>query len=97
MGYGLLERRAAQRLIACLAPPFDGEIVEPSLREMMGNDFWLDGRAVRIVAQEFGRATVQRPPAALEQTVVGCVLDQCMLEAIIGPRRRTLDKTEGLP
>ena len=39
--------RPMPALIARLAPPFDGEIVEPSLREMMCNDFWLHLRATR--------------------------------------------------
>ena len=36
MGNRLLERRTAQRLVSGLAPPFDGEIVEAGLGEMMG-------------------------------------------------------------
>ena len=44
MGDRLLEGRAAQGLIARLAPPFDGEIVETGLGEMMGDRFGL-GRA----------------------------------------------------
>ena len=39
-----------------------------------------------LIAQDFGRAAVQRLPAALEQAVVGGVLDQRVLEAIIGLR-----------
>ena len=35
MGDRLLEGRAAQRLVARLAPPFDREIVEAGLSEMM--------------------------------------------------------------
>src|ERR1700722_5654015 len=78
----LLERRAAQRLAARLTPPLDGEIVEPSLRQMMRDDFGLGGRASRIVAQDFRGMPVQRLSTALEQAVVGCVLDQRMPEAI---------------
>ena len=37
MGDRLLEGGAAQRLVAGLAPPFDGEIVEAGLGEMMGD------------------------------------------------------------
>ena len=44
MGDRFLEGRAAQRLIARLAPPFDGEIVETGLGEMMGNRFGLGVR-----------------------------------------------------
>ena len=37
MGDRLLEGRAAQSLVARLAPPFDGEIVEAGFGEMMGD------------------------------------------------------------
>ena len=93
MGDRLLEGRAAQRLVARLAPPFDGEIVEAGLGEMMRDRFGL-GAARSAVAQDFGGAAVQRLAAALEQAVVGRVLDQRVLEAIVGLRRRALDKQE---
>ena len=51
---------------------------------MMGNDFGLGGGALWIVAQEFAGATVERLAAALEQTFVGRVLDQRVLEAVVG-------------
>ena len=62
------------------------------LREVMG-----DRPRARLQplwrAQDLGRATVQRLPAALEQAVVGRVLDQRVLEAIgrlaAARRRRT--------
>ena len=91
MGDRLLEGRAAQRLVARLAPPFDGEIVETGLGEMMGDRLGLGARAF---AQSLGRAAMQRLAAALEQAVVGRVLDQRVLEAIVGLRRRALDKQE---
>ena len=50
---------------------------------MMGDDFGLGRRAVGRRAG-FGRSAVQRLPAALEQAVVGGVLDQRVLEAIVG-------------
>ena len=40
MGDRLLEGRAAQRLVARLAPPFDRQIVETGLGEMMGDQCW---------------------------------------------------------
>ena len=46
------------------------------------------------VAQDFSGAAVQRLPAALEQTVVGRVLDQRVLEAIVRLRRSALDKQQ---
>ena len=90
MGDRLLEGGAAKGLVAGLAPPFDGEIVESGFGEMVGDDFGLGRRALGIVAQDFGGAAVQRLAAALEQALVGRVLDQRMLEAIIRLRRRSL-------
>ena len=46
-----MERGPTERLIARLPPPLDGEIVEPTLREMMRDDFGLARRTLRIVAQ----------------------------------------------
>ena len=83
MGDRLLEGRAAQGLVARLAPPFDRKVVEAGLGEMMGDDFRLGCGALGLIAQDFGGAAVQRLPAALEQAVVGGVLDQRVLEAII--------------
>ena len=45
------ERR--KRLIARLAPPFDREIVEAGLGEMMGDDFRLGRRGALAVATGF--------------------------------------------
>ena len=84
----LLEGRATERLVASLAPPFDGEIVEAGLGEMMGDRFGLGVRT----SQRLGRAAVKRLAAALEQALVGRVLDQRVLEAIIGLRWRALDE-----
>ena len=91
MGDRLLEGRAAKRLVAGLAPPFDREVVEAGFGEMVGDDFWLGLGALGLVAQDFGGAAVQRLAAALEQALVGRVLDQRVLEAIgrlRGPRPR---------
>ena len=71
MGDRFLERRAAQRLVARLAPPFDREIVEAGFGEMMGDRLGLGV----CVPQRLGRAAVKRLAAALEQAVVGRVLD----------------------
>ena len=92
MGDRLLEGGAAKGLVASLAPPFDREVVEVSLSEMMGDDFGLRRGALRLTAQDLGGAPVQRLAVALEQAVVCCVLDQSVFEAIVGsldrhPRR----------
>ena len=83
MGDRLLEGRAAKRLVARLTPPFDRDIVEAGLGEMMGDRFGLGVG----VAQRLGRAAVKRLAAALEQALVGRVLDQRVLETIGGGRR----------
>ena len=77
MGGRLLEGRAAQGLVAGFAPPFDGEVVEAGLGEMMGDRL---GFGRRAFAQDFGGLRVERLTAALEQAVVGGVLDQRVLE-----------------
>jgi hypothetical protein len=43
--------------------------------KMMRDVSWLARRALRLIAQEFGGAAVQRLAAALEQALVGRVLD----------------------
>ena len=82
MGDRLLEGRAAKSLVSRLAPPFDGVLIEARLCEMMGDDFRLASRALRVVAQDFGGPSVQRLAAALKQAVVGRILNQRVLEAI---------------
>ena len=44
MGDRFLERGTTKRLITRLTPPFDGEIIEAGLGEMMGNRFGLGVR-----------------------------------------------------
>ena len=82
MGDRLPEGRAAKGLIARLTPPFDRKVVEASLGEMMRDDFRLRCGALRPSDQDFGGAAMQRLAAALEQAVVGRILDQRVLEAI---------------
>src|SRR5208337_5623866 len=83
MGDRLLEGRAVKRLVARLAPPFDGEIVEARFGEMMRDQLGLGRGSLGLIAQDFGGAAVQRLPAALEQALVRRVLDQRMLGAIV--------------
>jgi hypothetical protein len=94
MGDRLLEGGTAQSLFAGLAPPFDGEVVEAGLGEMMGDDLPRGRGALGLVAQDFGGAAVQRLAAALEQVVVSRILDQRMLEAILRLVARALDDEE---
>ena len=61
---------------------------------MMGDDLRLRRRALGIVAQDFRGAAVQRLAAALEQAVVGRVLDQRVLEAIVRLRAGALGEEE---
>ena len=90
MGDRFLEGRAAQGLVPRLAPPFDGEIVETGLGEMMGDRLGLGVR----VAQRLGCAAVKRLAAALEQAFVGRVLDQRVLETVGGGRRSAVGEQE---
>ena len=59
MGDRLLEGRAAQRLVARLAPPFDGEIVQAGFGEVMGDRFGLSVGG----EQRVGGAAVERLPS----------------------------------
>ena len=94
MGDRFLEGRPAQGLVARSSPPFDREVVESGLGEVMGDDFRLGCSAVGLIAPDFGGATVQRLAAALEQALVGCVLDQRVLEAIVRLMARALGDEE---
>jgi hypothetical protein len=94
MGNRLLEGRAAQGLIARLAPPFDREVVEAGLGEMVCDGFGLGRRAYGFVPEDFARSAVERLAAALEKTVVGRVLDERVLEAIGCLRAGALDEQE---
>ena len=53
MGDGLLKGGTAQSLVARFAPPFDREVVEASLREMMGDDFRFGRGGLALIAQKF--------------------------------------------
>ena len=91
---GLLEGGSAKRLVAGLAPPFDRQIVEPSPGEVMGDRLRFGGGMFRLFAQNFGSATMQNLPPALEQTVIRGILDQRVLEAVGGGRRGAVDQQE---
>jgi len=67
MRYRLLKSRAAQRLVARLAPPFDREIVEAGFGEMMRDDLRFGRRALRLSDQDFRGAAMQRLAAALSR------------------------------
>jgi hypothetical protein len=53
---------------------------------MMGDDFRRGRGALGLIAQDFGGAAVQRLTTAFEQAVVGGILDQGVLEAIVSLR-----------
>ena len=58
----------------------------------------VSGSATRLfLAQNFRGKAVQRLPAALEQAVIGRVLDQRVLEAIVGLGAARPRQTGGLP
>ena len=84
-----LKAGAAKRLaVARLAPPFDGDVVKAGLGEMVRDEFRFGCCGLGLVEKDFGGAAVQYLPAALEQAVVGRVLDQAMFEAIARLRAR---------
>ena len=94
MGDRLLEGRAAQSLFTRLAPPFDREIVEAGLGEMVCDGFGFGRLAFGFVPEDFARSAVKRLANALEKALVSCVLDQRVLEAIGRLRAGALDEQE---
>jgi hypothetical protein len=91
----LLKRGAAKRLVAGLAPPFDRRVGQPRLREMMRRRFRrrLGGRG-EAVAEDLGDAAMHQLAPALEQIFVSCVLNQRVLETILGVGRQALDQQD---
>src|SRR5215472_2171627 len=82
-----------QRLVAGLAPPFDGGVGQTRLCKMMRQYFRLGRRGVReAVAQNLGDAPMQHLPSALEKIFVGRILNKRVLEAIVAVRRDALDE-----
>ncbi len=59
---------------------------------MMCDRFRLGRRALRTVAQDFSGAAVQRLAAAFQQAIVGGVLNQCVLEAVVRLQSIALDE-----
>src|SRR5215469_14036486 len=89
----LLEGGTAQRLVAGLAPPFDGGVGQTRLRRVMRQHFRLGRRRVReAVAQNLGDTPMQDLPPALEKIFIGRILNKRVLEAIVGVRREALDE-----
>ena len=80
------ERRSAWS--PALAPPFDREIVETGLGEMMGDRLGLRVRAEQCL----GAAAMQRLAPALQETLVSRVADQRVLETIGRIWRRAVDE-----
>ena len=79
----LLERRAAQREVARLAPIFDRRFGQTRLREVMGEQFRLGLDNVgEFFAQGLGVLLVQDLPAALQQAFVRSILHERVLERV---------------
>ena len=67
-----LKRGAAQRLIAGLAPPFDGRVGHARLREVISERFRLSrGGVGEAIAQDLCRAAMQDLAPAFEQILIG--------------------------
>jgi hypothetical protein len=75
MGDCFLKGRAAQRLLARFSPPFDREVVQPGLGEVMCDGLGFGRCALGIVDEVFCRALMQRLATTFQQTLVRGVLD----------------------
>ena len=79
-----LEGGAAERLVAGLAPPFDGGIGQAGLSKVMRQHFGLSRRLVgKAIAQSLRYAAMQDLAPALQEILVSRVLNERMLEAVI--------------
>src|SRR6478735_1591431 len=75
---------AFQRLQARLAPPFEGDLVQPRLSEVVCQNFRLSlGDDWKLLAQDIADALVKHLPFALEQALVGRFLNEGVLETIV--------------
>ena len=75
---------AERRKAWCGLPPFDRRLVAPGLGPMMGDEFRLGRRDRReLTAQSIGDLPVQDVAPASEQSFVGGVLDQRVLEGVV--------------
>ena len=79
MGSCFPERRSFKSNVAGLAPPLDREIGLAGLGEMMGNQLGLRARSCN---ERLRRMAMQSLPSALDEALVGRVLDEGVLEAI---------------
>src|SRR6516164_954543 len=84
----LFEGRAAQSRLARLAPPIDCMLVKTGFGEVVRDRLWLAlARCKRL-----RRAPVQCLSTALQQTLVGCILDERVLKTVGRLRRGAFDK-----
>src|SRR5215469_6986136 len=88
-------KRKALRPLSCLAPPFDSGLGHARLGEVMRQQFRF-GRsgASKFVAQGFADAAVQSLAPTLEQILISRILNERVLEAIVGIGRQALDKED---
>ena len=93
MGYRLYVRGSGGREVTGPEPVWNGLLCQSRLAKMTCNELRL--RFDQLWKPSFDRCgdpPVQFLAAALEQALLGRVLDQRMLEAIMGLRRSALDK-----
>ena len=92
---GFDQRRALQRPLSRFAPPFDGRFGHARLGEVMRQQlrFGRSG-AGELVAQGLADAAVQNLAPALEQILISRVLNERVLEAIVGIRRQALHQQD---
>src|ERR1700756_1690675 len=79
------------RALSRCAPPFDGGFGHPCLREVMREKLRLGcSGGGKLIAQDLTRAAVQSLATALKQVLIGRILNERMLKAVFGFRRKAL-------
>ena len=91
LGYRLNQRRALQRLLSRLAPPFDRGFDQARLGKVMRQQLGFERSGGRdSVEQDLANAAVQNLTPALEQILISRFLDESVFETIIGFGRQAL-------
>ena len=85
------KRGSRQRALSRCAPPFDSGFGQPCLREVMREQLRLGcSSGGKLIAQNLTRAAVQSLATALKQVLISRILNERMLKAVFGFRRKAL-------
>src|SRR5262249_28082289 len=85
------KRGSRQGALSGFAPPFDSTIRQPCLREVMREQLRLGcSSGWKLIAENFARTAMQRLATALEQVLIGRILDQRVFKAVVGFRWKAL-------